>query len=185
MVNQTIDDCSRVIEERSGLQSFEMNRFADQNELTYWPFGQIVSKSPHLHTLKIVYMKTTPENSSTIMQFCREICHNSDSLSTLHLVDVGSSAEDGDQFWSSLADDDQCLNGALQELVIVLESEWFKDDRTDTLVPFTRVLSRNTSSFKECFIESCKLFPEQIQAINDALAENPDCIQGFQFKGYQ
>ena len=53
VVNQTIDDCSRLIHEQAGLQSLHISRFADQNQLTYWPFSQIAAKAQHLHTLKI------------------------------------------------------------------------------------------------------------------------------------
>ena len=51
VLNQTIDDCSRLIHDKCGLMSFHMSRFADKNQLTYWPFSQIVSKALHLRTL--------------------------------------------------------------------------------------------------------------------------------------
>ena len=75
VANQVIEDCCSKIHEEIGLQTFHMSQFYDQNKLTYCPFSQIVSKSPHLNTLRIGYLFcTTDVNRSTVMRFCREIC---------------------------------------------------------------------------------------------------------------
>ena len=61
-----------------------MSYWGDQNELTYWPFSQLVSKATHLHTLIMEGLcETTAENRSTVMHFCREVCFDTDSLHTL------------------------------------------------------------------------------------------------------
>ena len=126
VLNQTIDDCSQFIHPEQGLLKLHMSYLADQNHLTYWPFSQLVSKAPHLNTLIIEFMQsTTAENRSTLMNFCREICQTTDSLQTLHFELTCSSDEDGCQFWSALANDDDCLKATLQNLTVKDEFEWF------------------------------------------------------------
>ena len=108
------------------------------------------------------------------MGFCREVCFNTDSLHTLHLEYTFSTAEDSDEFWSVLADDEFCLNATLQSLTISDEKAWFRDGRMESVVPMTRILSRQGTTLNTLTMQFNKLSAEQEQAIRDAL-QNPDC----------
>ena len=123
-----------------------MTWFNDLNQLTSWPFNQIVSKSPHLQELKIRNLVTTQENIGIIIDFCSEICQASDSLRTLDFYRSSSSPEDGNRFLSTLADDDDCINGTLEELYIFNES-WFYE-RMDNLMLLNKVLLRQGTTLK-------------------------------------
>ena len=74
------------------------------------------------------------------MQFCREICQTSDCLHTLHFDWTGSSFSDGEQFWSTLADDNESLVATLQNLTIDEEGNWFNEEGIE--VALCRVLER-------------------------------------------
>ena len=176
VVNQVIEDCSNWIHKELGLQTFHMSGFCDQNELTYWPFSQIVSKSPHLHTLRIEYLVTTVVNNiCTVMQFCREICQTSDSLHTLHFQRTCSSLSDGEQFWSALADDKDSLKATLQNLTINYECNWwFKSEGIEEAL--AQVLLRQGATLKTLFMWSNSLSAEQKEVIRTAaLTANPEC----------
>ena len=109
------------------------------------------------------------------MNFCREICFNTDSLHTLEFRETWSSGDDSDQFWSVLADDDYCLNATLQNLTISYEYAWFADGRMESVVPLTRILSRQGTTLNTLEMRENNLSAEQQQAIRDALAQNPNC----------
>ena len=109
------------------------------------------------------------------MRCCREICYNSDSLHTLVFDRTRFSVDDSDQFWSVLADDDFCLNATLQNLTISWEEAWFKGGRMESVVPLTRILSRQGTTLNKLTMYFNKLSVEQKQAIRDALAQNPNC----------
>ena len=109
------------------------------------------------------------------MHFCREICFNTDSLQTLEFTRTCSSGDDSDQFWSVLADDDYCLNGTLQNLTISGEEAWFLGGRMESVVPLTRILSRQGTTLNTLTMRLNELTAEQEQAVRDALAQNPDC----------
>ena len=109
------------------------------------------------------------------MRFCREVCFNSDSIHTLKFEYTCSSAEDGDDFWSTLADDEFCLNGTLQKLEISVEEAWFEGGRMESVAGLTRILSRQGTTLNTLTMRGNYLSEEQKQAIRDALAQNPDC----------
>ena len=110
------------------------------------------------------------------MQFCREICQNSDSLNTLHFEDTGFSGEDCDQFWSALADDDLCLDAKLIKLTIAREYDCFRDGRMESVEPLTRILSRNRTTLKMLDMYRNYLSAMQKQAIRDALTPSASLL---------
>ena len=142
MVNTLIDVLGRTVSTEQGLQKLTIEHFGDQNSLQVWPLEQLVFRSPHLQYLHISYLGgTTPANRSLLLEFAAQAALRSSCLSTLHIEDTESSAEEGDKFLQAFADH---TIHSLHHLTISKETEWFKD-RDGCMAPLLVFLARQAS----------------------------------------
>ena len=145
-----------------------------------WPFSQITAQSHHLRMLKIRFLdNTTDDNRSLIMEFCGEVATTSCTLNTLHFELIGSSQSEGEQFWSTLANDDEFTS--LTHLTIEYEKSWFENESEECIAPLMIVLARQTALTSlymggHCEFQVNDLSRKQARRIREsALSANPEC----------